>query len=195
MAFIISFFSSLIINNVVLSGSKGLCSFLGLSKDRKAATGMGLALTVVSVLSGLICWGLGHLLKLVGAEYLNTVVYILVIASFVQILEITIKKFMPSLYKSLGIYLPLITTNCVVMGLALSINIATPETTETVLTTLGAILGIPLGYFLVIYIFSAIQERIQNNPSVPRGFKGPAIGLICTAGLALAFIGFNGMLS
>ena len=193
MSFIVAFFGSLLVNNVVLSGTKGLCSYLGVSSNKKTATGMGLALTVVSILSGLICWGLSYLTALIGVTFMNTIIFILVIASFVQLLEIFIKKFVPSLYKSLGIYLPLITTNCVVLGVALSVAYTGGEAVS-VGTTLGTIIGTPLGYFLVIYVFSAIQEKIQNNPLVPRGFKGPAIGLICTAGMALAFLGLSGMM-
>lgn len=193
MAFFISLFGAIITSNAILSGTKGLCSYLGLSKDKKAAVGMGLALTLVCVLSGALCYGISFATAALNATYLNTIIFILVIASFVQLIEILIKRFLPSLYKALGIYLPLITTNCVVLGLALSVAVTDLVTFDpaTIATAFGTILGTPLGYFLVIYIFNPIQERIQNNPSVPRGFKGPAIALICTAGMVLAFMGLT----
>lgn len=200
MVFLTTFISSLLVNNVILSGTKGLCSYIGLSKDKKATLGMSIALIVVCVLSGLISWGLAALLTLINATYLSTIVSILVIASFVQLLEIFIKKFLPSLYKSLGIYLPLITTNCVVMGLAISIFSTYAKfidgslsSLDSALTILGMILAYPLGYFMVIYVFAFIQDRIQNNGETPRGFKGAAIAFIATAAMCLAIYGFTGL--
>lgn len=202
MVFLTTFVTSLIVNNVILSGTKGLCSYLGLSTNKKSTIGMSLALFVVCVLSGLISWGLAALLYAINATYLSTIVNILVIASFVQLLEILIKKFIPSLYKSLGIYLPLITTNCVVMGLAVAIfstygSFYNGDLTsmESVSQILAIILAYPLGYFLVIFIFSFIQDRIQYNPETPRGFKGPAIALITSGIMCLAIAGFTGLLA
>lgn len=189
VAFYTALISSIFVSNSILSGFKGMCSYLGISKNRTAAFGMGCALTFVCVISGLICWGLGFLLRALDFYFMFTIVAILVIASLVQFVELVIKKFVPSLYKSLGIYLPLITTNCVVLGLALSVgSIATPQEFGTVL---GTVIGVPLGYFLVIMLFSAIQERLLSS-NTPKGFKGAAIGLITTALMALAFYGFAG---
>ena len=116
VAFYTALISSIFVSNSILSGFKGMCSYLGISKNRTAAFGMGCALTFVCVISGLICWGLGFLLRALDIYFMFTIVAILVIASLVQFVELVIKKFVPSLYKSLGIYLPLITTNCVVLG-------------------------------------------------------------------------------
>lgn len=194
-AFLIALFSSMIINNIVLSGYKGLCSYLGVSKKWSSAVGMGAALTIVAFFAGLICWGLSFLLEALGIQYMATVVYILVIASLVQILEILTKKFMPSLYKALGIYLPLITTNCVVLGLALSVGSMHPSEAismgETVAQVFGTCLGMPLGYFLIIVIFSAIQDKLALS-TTHKAFKGAALGFICTAFMALAFVGLGG---
>ena len=169
VAFYTALISSIFVSNSILSGFKGMCSYLGISKNRTAAFGMGCALTFVCVISGLICWGLGFLLRALDIYFMFTIVAILVIASLVQFVELVIKKFVPSLYKSLGIYL-------------------TPQEFGTVL---GTVIGVPLGYFLVIMLFSAIQERLLSS-NTPKGFKGAAIGLITTALMALAFYGFAG---
>jgi electron transport complex protein RnfA len=145
---------------------------------------------LVCFLTGLISWGLYFLLVALGLGYLKTVVFILVIASLVQMLEIVIKKFLPGLYTALGIYLPLITTNCVVLGLSLTVvNYGAADWA----TVLGTCLGMPLGYFMALIIFSAIQERLAlGTPN--KNFKGAAISFICTAFMALAFMGFAGIL-
>lgn len=189
MGFLITLCSSIVINNVVLSGYKGLCSYLGISKKTSSAFGMGVALTFVCLIAGLVSWALHFALDALGIGFMGTVLYILVIASLVQLVELVIKKFFPSLYKSLGIYLPLITTNCVVLGLALAVGSMTLAQWPDML---GTILGIPLGYFLVIMLFSAIRQRLDYAP-VAKGFKGAAIGLIVTAFMAMAFMGFQGI--
>ena len=191
MDFIITLISTILVNNVVLSGYKGLCSYIGLSNNWKSSIGMGMALTLVCFLTGLICWGLSFITAALDVSYLNTVVFILVIASFVQMLEIIMKRFLPSLYKSLGIYLPLITTNCVVLGLAISVSSMGGTQWQDVLANC---LGVPLGYFMVLVIFSAMQQRLAiANPF--RTFKGQAISFIATAFMAMAFMGFSGLLS
>lgn len=195
IAFYTALISSMLVSNVILAGSKGLCSYLGVSKKWSSALGMGFALTVICVLSGLVCYGLSFLLRELGIySFMFTVVSILVIASMVQITEIVIKKFFPGLYKSLGIYLPLITTNCVVLGLALSVGSYTdPAQVTSFGTVLGSILGVPLGFFLVIMLFSALRERLESSDT-PVGFRGIAIGLIATAFMALAFTGLSGVI-
>jgi electron transport complex protein RnfA len=190
MEFIIALFSQVFIDNVILSGYKGLCSYVGISNKWSSAVGMGAALTLVSFIAGLICWGLQFLLNLLGIGYLQTIVFILVIAALVQMLEIVIKKFLPGLYTALGIYLPLITTNCVVLGLALYVSSYTGAQWQTVL---GTCLGMPLGYYMVLIIFSAIQERLAlSEPH--RAFKGAALSFITTAFMAMAALGLSGML-
>ena len=188
MGFLVSLFSTMIINNVVLTGYKGLCSYLGISKKTSSAVGMGFALTFVCVIAGLFSWAIGLLYTRlndafgVDLSFMATVVNILVV--------LIIKKFFPGLYKALGIFLPLITTNCVVLGLALSVGSMTGAQWPYML---GTIIGVPLGYFIVIILFSAIRQRLDYAP-VPKGFKGAAIGLIATAIMAMAFMGLGGMI-
>ena len=188
MGFLVSLFSTMIINNVVLTGYKGLCSYLGISKKTSSAVGMGFALTFVCVIAGLFSWAIGLLYTRlndafgVDLSFMATVVNILVIACLVQLVELIIKKFFPGLYKALGIFLPLITTNCVVLGLALSVGSMTGAQWPDML---GTIIGVPL--------FSAIRQRLDYAP-VPKGFKGAAIGLIATAIMAMAFMGLGGMI-
>ena len=191
-AFYTALLGSMIVSNSVLAGYKGLCSYLGISKKSSSAFGMGVALTFVCVLSGLISWGLGFALRAIGIyDFMSTIVFILVISSLVQLTELIIKKFFPSLYKTLGIYLPLITTNCVVLGLALQAGgMSDPA---SFLEVLGTVLGVPLGYFIVIMIFSCIQERLETS-NTTYNFKGAAIGLITTAIMALAVYGFSGVI-
>lgn len=194
MLFLSTLFTSIIANNVVLTGYKGLCSYLGISRKSSSAFGMGVALTFVCILSGLVAWAIGLLfgwLKTsqgIDITFMSTVVYILVIASLVQLVELLIKKFFVGLYHSLGIYLPLITTNCVVLGLALAVGSMTAAEWPQML---GTVLGVPLGFFLVIMLFSAIRSRLEY---APKYFRGAAIGLIATAFMALAFSGFNGLI-
>ncbi|MCI2069500.1 MAG: hypothetical protein LKJ88_08090 [Bacilli bacterium] len=190
MAFLIALFSSMIVQNVILAGYKGLCSYVGISNKWSSAVGMGAALTLVSFIAGLVCWGLQFLLDALGVGYLQTVVFILVIASLVQMMEIVIKKFLPGLYAALGIYLPLITTNCVVLGLALQVSgMAAADWAKV----LGTCLGMPLGYYLVLIIFSAIQERLALSDPY-KTFKGAALAFICTAFMAMAAAGFAGII-
>ena len=184
MGFLVSLFSTMIINNVVLTGYKGLCSYLGISKKTSSAVGMGFALTFVCVIAGLFSWAIGLLYTRlndafgVDLSFMATVVNILVIACLVQLVELIIKKFFPGLYKALGIFLPL------------SVGSMTGAQWPDML---GTIIGVPLGYFIVIILFSAIRQRLDYAP-VPKGFKGAAIGLIATAIMAMAFMGLGGMI-
>ena len=188
MSFFIALFSSMIINNIILSGYKGLCSYLGISKKWSSAVGMGAALTVVGLLAGLVCWGLSFLLRLLGIEYMKTVIFILIIASLVQILEIVTKKFLPSLYKALGIYLPLITTNCAVLYVAQQNISSGYNFIETCINSIA----VPTGFLLVLVIFAAVRERLESS-DIPECFKGNPIALICAAIMALAFSAFAGL--
>lgn len=198
MTFLITLLSSIIVNNIVLAGYKGLCSYIGISNNWKSSVGMGAALTLVCFISGLICWGLQFILNALSIGFLQTPVFILVVASLVQMLEIIMKKFMPSLYKALGIYLPLITTNCVVLGLALQVSayaVASPADGwgNQIQTVLGLCLGVPLGYYLVLILFSAIQDKLALT-TTHKAFKGAALSFITTAFMAMALIGFQGLL-
>lgn len=182
-------FAALLGSNIILSRFLGICPFLGVSKKTSSAVGMGLALIAVVTLSALLCFALDKLLVLLGmASYLELVVFILVIASFVQLLEFFLKRFVPSLYKSLGVYLPLITTNCVVLQVCL--DLVSRE--YNLLQTLVYAVSVSAGYMLIIVLFSLIRTRLDNQPNMPKPFKGNAIALITAGLMAMAFIAFSG---
>ena len=191
ISFILAIVSSILIDNVVLSRFYGICPFLGVSKKVKSSLGMGLAVMFVTILATLICWPLYNYV-LVPAEvpYLDTVAYILVIASLVQLVGLFIKKYSPTLYKSLGIYLPLITTNCAVLGVAQS----NTDQGLSFLMSLGNALGTSIGFLLIIVVFSAIRVRLETA-NTPKAFKGLPIALITAAIMALAFMGLQGLFS
>lgn len=180
----------LLINNVVLSKFLGICPFLGVSKKSKDAFGMGVAVIFVIFFSSLITYGLYHLVLLpLGIEYLQLITFILVIAAFVQFVEMFIKKTIPNLYKSLGIYLPLITTNCVVLFAAKD-NIT--QKYDLIQTMVNSFF-IPFGFMIMIYLFSTIRERLEIS-NTPKAFKGNPIALIVLALMALAMSGLNGLI-
>ena len=182
-------FAALLGSNIILSRFLGICPFLGVSKKTSSAVGMGLALIAVVTLSALLCFALDKLLVLLGmASYLELVVFILVIASFVQLLEFFLKRFVPSLYKSLGVYLPLITTNCVVLQVCL--DLVSRE--YNLLQTLVYAVSVSAGYMLIIVLFSLIRTRLDNQTNMPKAFKGNAIALITAGLMAMAFIAFSG---
>ena len=189
ISFILAIVSSILIDNVVLSRFYGICPFLGVSKKVKSSLGMGLAVMFVTILATLICWPLYNYV-LVPAEvpYLDTVAYILVIASLVQLVGLFIKKYSPSLYKSLGIYLPLITTNCAVLGVAQS----NTDQGLTFLMSLGNALGTSIGFLLIIVTFSCIRVRLESS-NTPKAMKGLPIALIVAAIMAIAFMGLQGL--
>jgi Na+-translocating ferredoxin:NAD+ oxidoreductase subunit A len=172
------FIVAFVISNVVLTQFLGMCSFFGVSNERNSALGMGLSVLFVITLSAIVCYGLYHgILVPYKLTHLRTLVFILVISGLVQIVELFIKKVSPALYKVLGIYLPLITTNCVVLGVVL-LNITYKYTfLEMVLYSIGT----SLGYSVVIYLFSFIREQIAKNP-IPAKLKGVPIALF-TAGI------------
>ncbi len=188
VAFILAIASSMLIDNVVLSRFYGICPFLGVSKKVKSSLGMGLAVVFVITIATLICWPLYRLLELAHIEFMDTVAYILVIASLVQLVGLFIKKFSPSLYKSLGIYLPLITTNCAVLGVVQS----NTDQGLSFLNSLANGLGTSIGFLLVIVIFSCIRVRLESA-NVPKAFKGLPIALIIAAIMAIAFMGLQGL--
>ena len=190
VTFLLAIISSMLIDNVVLSRFYGICPFLGVSDKPKSALGMGLAVIFVIVLSTIICWPLFELLKLEEITFLDTVVYILVIASLVQLVGLFIKKYSPSLYKSLGIYLPLITTNCAVLGVVQGNS----DMGLDFMSSLANGIGTSVGFLIVIFIFSCIRTRLQG-PQTPKAFKGIPIALITAAIMALAFIGLSGMVN
>jgi len=190
VTFVLAIISSMLIDNVVLSRFYGICPFLGVSKKVKSSLGMGLAVVFVIMLATLICWPLYQLLQLAGVAFMDTVAYILVIASLVQLVGLFIKKYSPTLYKNLGIYLPLITTNCAVLGVVQS-------NTDQALTFLDSIanaLGTSIGFLIVIVLFSCIRVRLESA-NTPKAFKGLPIALIVAAIMALAFMGLQGLFS
>ena len=179
-----------LVNNVVLSQFLGLCPFLGVSKKTETAAGMGAAvifvITIASATAGAIYT---YILWPLGLSYLNTIVFILVIAALVQIVEMILKKKIPSLYNALGVYLPLITTNCAVLGVALT-NV---QNEYSVFESIISGLGTSVGFFIAIVIMAGIRERIEDN-DIPNALKGMPIVLVTAGLMAIAFIGFSGLI-
>ena len=182
--------SSALINNVVLSQFMGLCPFLGVSKKIKTASGMGAAVIFVITISSLLAAVIyQYVLVPLNLTYLNTIVFILVIAALVQFVEMVLKKVSPSLYKALGVYLPLITTNCAVLGVALT-NVSKGY---NILTSVVNGFATALGFAISIIILAGIRERNEYN-DVPESFKGMPITLITAGLMAIAFIGVSGII-
>ena len=183
------FIAAVLINNIVLSKFLGMCPFLGVSKKMSSALGMGVAVIFVIFGASVISYGLYYLiLEPLGLQYMQLITFILVIASFVQFVEMFIKKFSPALYKSLGVYLPLITTNCAVLYVAQQ-NISSGY---NFIETCINYIAVPTGFLLVLVIFAAVRERLESS-DIPECFKGNPIALICAAIMALAFSAFAGL--
>ena len=182
-------FTAALVNNFVLSQFMGICPFLGVSKKVETAAGMGGAVVFVITIASL-CTSILYNYLLVPAqlEYLNTIVFILVIAALVQFVEMVLKKMMPALYKSLGVYLPLITTNCAVLGVALLSVQNEYGVLESVVNGIGAYLGL----LLAIVLMAGIREKLENS-NIPEAFKGTPIVLITAGLMAIAFCGFGGV--
>ncbi len=177
------------VNNYVLQKFLGICPFLGVSKKFNQAVGMGAAVIFVMLCATAVTWPLQtFVLEPNGLGYLQTIVFILVIAALVQFVEIILKKFIPSLHKSLGVYLPLITTNCAVLGVAIS-NISDGYNFAE---SLFASAGVGLGFLLAMILFAGVRSRIENCPA-PESFKGLPITLIAASIVSLAFLGFTGI--
>lgn len=186
---IVILLSSVLVNNYVLARFLGICPFLGVSKKLDQAAGMGVSVTAVMLLATLVTWPIQHfVLDPFGLGYLQTIVFILVIASLVQMLEVILKKFSPSLHRGLGVYLPLITTNCAVLGVAIN-NITDGY---TFVESLFSSLGCGLGFLLAMVLFSGMRSRI-DEAEVPKNFRGVAITLIAASFLSLAFMGLAGI--
>lgn len=192
--FIVILVSSALISNVVLSRFLGICAFLGVSNKVDTAKGMGVAVIFVTLIATMVTFGLNTvflspngIFKL-DLTYLQTIVFILVIACLVQFLEMFLKKFIPSLYKALGIYLPLITTNCAVLGVALTVA---HEYNNFVIGIMYA-LGTSLGFCISIVLLASIREKLEGN-DIPESFKGKPIVLIIACLMAIAFTGFSNL--
>lgn len=185
------FFASIFTSNILLANFLGMCSFISISKDMKSANGLGFAVTVVLILTSMVNWVvLKYVLVPLDLLYLRYIIFIIVIAATVQVLEMVIDRVSPALYMALGIFLPLITVNCAILGVALFMQIRNYSFIQTVVFSAGS----GLGWWLSITALAAIQKKLLKAP-VPAGLKGPGITLITIGFMAMAFIGFSGMLS
>jgi electron transport complex protein RnfA len=181
----------MLVNNFVLSRFLGICSFLGISKKTNAAVGMGLAVTFVMTLASTMAYIVYFgILKPLGIEYLSTIAFVLVIAALVQFVEMVIQKKSPGLYKALGIYLPLITTNCAVLGVTV-INI---NESYNFFESIANGLGAALGYMMAIVLLSGIRAKIDENKNIPVFLRGLPLSLITAGLMSIAFMSFQGLI-
>lgn len=186
----ITFFSMILVNNYVLVKFLGICPFLGVSKKLDQATGMSIAVIFVMLLATAVTWPIQYyILNPKGLGYMQTIVFILLIAALVQLVEIILKKYIPSLHKALGVYLPLITTNCAVLGVCISNIDAEYSFAEAMFNSFGS----GLGFFLAMVLFSGVRSRIEDNDA-PECFKGLPITLIAASILSVSFFGFSGVI-
>lgn len=189
MEYLLIFVSAIFVNNIVLSQFLGICPFLGVSKKIDTAIGMGGALAFVLTLATIITWLIQkYVLDTLGLEYLQTLAFILVIAALVQMVEIILKKVSPSLYQALGIFLPLITTNCCVLGVAILVI----QKDYTLLQSIVYAFSTALGFALSLVLFAGLREQ-QELVNIPKGMRGMSIVLVTASLLALAFMGFSGL--
>ena len=190
MEIIAIFISAVLINNFVLHYFLGICPFLGVSKRIDSALSMGLAVTFVMTITAIVSWIVNHWVLIpYNLDYLQIVSFILIIASLVQLVEMFIRKISPPLYQALGIYLPLITTNCAILGLALLASLKNYSFLETIIFGFGS----GIGFTLAIVLMAGIREQL-DMADVPEVLKGPGIALITAGIMALGFMGFTGML-
>ncbi|AUN13250.1 electron transport complex protein [[Clostridium] sordellii] len=189
MNLILLFLSVVLVNNVITSQFLGICPFLGVSKKVDTAVGMGVAVTFVLTLASFITYFVQKILEITNNQFLQTIAFILVIASIVQFVEMVIQKMSPSLYQALGVFLPLITTNCAVLGIAL-VNVQNGyNLVETMVNGFGA----GVGFTLAIVLFAGIRERLELA-DIPESFKGFPITLISASLMSIAFLGFAGLI-
>ena len=187
MNLVVIFFSFVLVNNFILSKFMGLCPFIGVSRNRESAIGMGFAVIFVMSITSVLTWVIYHgILAPLGIEFLKTIVFILVIASLVQLVELVIRKFSPALYKALGIYLPLITTNCAVLGIAI---IAVDENYGSLESLVAGMSG-GIGFLMVLIIMSFLRQKLSLE-KVPAPFKGVPIAFVTAGVMALAFMAFS----
>lgn len=189
-AILIIMMSVILTNNYVLSQFLGICPFLGVSKKLDSAVGMGVAVTFVMVLATLATWPIQKfILDTLNIGYLQTVVFILVIASLVQLVEMTLKKYMPPLYKSLGVFLPLITTNCAVLGVTIQNITDGYNYLESIVCALGA----GIGFLLAMVLFAGLREKLEHCKGIPQCWQGIPITLVTAAILSMSFMAFSGV--
>lgn len=187
---IVIIMSIILVDNVVLSQFLGICPFLGVSKKMDSAVGMGVAVTFVMVLATAATWPVQkYLLDAYDIGYLQTVVFILIIAALVQLVEMTLKRYMPPLYSALGVYLPLITTNCAVLG----ITITNIDDGLNYVQSLFDAFGAGVGFLLAMLLFAGMRGKLENCKMVPEPFQGVPITLITASILSLSFMGFSGV--
>ena len=180
---------AIFVNNVVLAQFLGICPFLGVSKDVKSSLGMGGAVLFVMLLATIVTWLImTYILRPLGLEFLQTIAYILVIAGLVQMVEIVLKKIAPSLYQALGVFLPLITTNCAVLGVAILVIQKNMNLMQSVIYSAS----IAVGFALALVIFAGLREQMELT-GTPKGMKGVPIALVTAGILAMAFMGFGGL--
>lgn len=196
MQYILIFISAILVNNIVLSQFLGICPFLGVSKKVETAKGMGLSVTLVLVVATIVTYLLQmYVLNPLGLAYLQTIVFILVIAALVQMVEIVLKKLSPSLYQALGVFLPLITTNCCILGVSILVANGTYNAQglePNLLTGIIYALCTALGFALALIVFAGIREQM-SLVKIPKGMQGMSIALVTAGLLAMAFMGFSGM--
>ena len=189
MEYILIFITAIFVNNVVLSQFLGICPFLGVSKKIETATGMGAAVAFVLVIATIVTYLIQHyVLNPFGLQYLQTIAFILVIAALVQMVEIVLKKVSPSLYQALGVFLPLITTNCCILGVAILVI----QNDFDLLTGVIYAFATALGFALAMILFAGIREQL-SLVNIPKGMDGMAIALVTAGLLAMAFMGFSGV--
>lgn len=190
LAYLSIIVTAIFINNIVFAQFLGICPFLGVSKKISSALGMGAAVTFVITLATVVAWLLQtYVLNPLGLQFLQTIVFILVIAFLVQLLEIVMKKITPALYQALGVFLPLITTNCAVLGVAILVIQKNFNLLESVVYGLST----SVGFTLALWVFAGIREQLDLTIAMPRGMRGIPIALICAGVLAMAFMGFSGI--
>lgn len=180
---------AILVNNFILSQFLGICPFMGVSKKMDTALGMGIAVTFVMGVASAVTYAVNLLLVKLGLDYMQTVAYILVIAALVQFIEMFLQKMVPALYSALGIYLPLITTNCAVLGVALQNTQSGYNFIESIVY--GVTGG--LGFTLAIILFASVRERLESSSDCPKCFEGFPLALISAGLIALAFMGFQGL--
>ncbi|MBQ9170869.1 MAG: RnfABCDGE type electron transport complex subunit A [Bacteroidaceae bacterium] len=196
MAYILIFITAIFVNNIVLSQFLGICPFLGVSKKVDSALGMGAAVAFVLTLATIVTFLIQkYVLEAFGLEYLQTIAFILVIAALVQMVEIILKKSAPALYQALGVFLPLITTNCCILGVAILVangTYATQGLEPNLLTGVVFALSTAIGFALALVVFAGIREQLAMM-NVPKGMQGMSIALVTAGLLAMAFMGFSGV--
>jgi len=186
------FLASILTSNILLANFLGTCSFISISKDFKSSMGLGIAVTLVIGITAAVCWVvLYYIIEPLGIEYLSFIIFIIVIAGVVQMLEMIIDRFSPALYMALGIFLPLITVNCAVLGVILFMQIRKYNFPQAVVFGFGS----GAGWWLAIMLLASIRKKLDANNAVPAGLKGTGITLVTIGFMAMAFVGFSGMIA